>query len=203
MMRRSIYSVWCIASNRENNQENTMYPDQKQLLAFQKTNVDALQAFGSAVFAATEKLSRLSIDTTRGFMQDSADVAHALLSAKDPEELAKLANAASQPAAEKLAAYSKSAYSIASATGAELGRIFEAQITEGNRKLADMIDAAAKTAPAGSEQAISMLKSSLSVANTAFDAVTKATRQASATAETNIAAAVAAATDAARLKKAA
>jgi phasin family protein len=203
MMRRSIYFVWCIASNRENNQENTMYPDQNQVLAFQKTNVDALQAFGSAMFAATEKLSQLTIDATRGFMQDSAGVAHALLSARDPQELAKLATAASQPAAEKFAAYAKSAYTIANATSAELGRVFEAQITEGNRKLSDMIDAAAKTAPAGSEQAISMLKSSLSAANTAFDAVTKATRQASATAETNIAAAVAAATDAAKLKKAA
>jgi phasin family protein len=177
-----------------------MYPNQNQLLELQKTQVDAIQAFASTVFQATEKLSKLAIDATREVLQDSAGVAHALLSAKDPQELAKLASTASQPTAEKIAAFSQSAYGIASAASSELGRIVEAQVAEGNRKLAEMIDAAAKVAPAGSEQAISMLKSSVSAANTAFDAVSKATRQASETAEANITAAVAAATDAVKVK---
>jgi hypothetical protein len=45
-----------------------------------------------------------------------------------------------------------------------------------------------------------MLKNSLSAAGTAFDAVTKAARQASETAESNIAAAVEVASDAVRAK---
>jgi hypothetical protein len=122
------------------------------------------------------------------------------MTAKDPQELASLAGTLAQPSAEKLASYSRSAYQIASAAGAEIAKVVETQIAEGNRKLAEMIDQAAKSAPAGSEHAISLIKNSLSAANTAFDAVTKATRQATETAESNIAAAVAVATDAVKAK---
>ena len=182
-----------------------MYPNQNALLEMQKTNVDAIQAFGSTVFAAAEKLAQLNLSATRNALQDSAGAAQTLLSVKDPQEIAAVATALAQPGAEKLAAYSRSAYSIASATGAELTKIFEAQVAEGNRKLAELIDTAAKSAPAGSEHAIGLLKNTISAANTAFDAVTKAARAASETAESNIAAAVAVATDAVKgkVKKAA
>lgn len=177
-----------------------MYPNANQLLELQKTNVDAIQAFGSAVFQAAEKLATLNLATSRTLLQDSAGAAQSLLAAKDPQEAVAIAGTLAQPGAEKAAAYSRSAYGIASAASAELGRIFEAQIAEGNRKLAEVIELAAKSAPAGSEPAISMLKNSISAANVAFDAITKAARQASETAESNIAAAVAVATDAVKGK---
>jgi phasin family protein len=177
-----------------------MYPNANQLLELQKTHVAALQAFGNALFQATEKLTQLTINTSRSLLEDGAGVVHSLLSAKDPQELAAVASAAAQPGAEKIAAYSRSAYSIASATGAELSRAFESQLAEGHQKLSEVIDAAAKGAPAGSEPAIGILKTSLSAANTAFEAVAKAARQASETAESNIAAAVAVATDVVKVK---
>jgi len=177
-----------------------MYPNQNQILELQKTNVDAIQAFGSTVFQAAEKLAQLNLAATRGAMQDSASAAHTMLTAKDPQDAAALAGTLAQPSAEKLVSYSRNAYSIASAAGAELAKIFEAQLADGNRKLVEVIDAAAKSAPAGSEHAISLLKNSISAASTAFDAVTKAARAASETAESNIAAAVAVATDAVKAK---
>lgn len=173
-----------------------MYPNQAQLLEMQKTQFDALHAFGSTLFQATEKLAQLNLATTRAFMQDSAGTTQTLLSAKDPQELAALAGSLAQPNAEKLAGYARNAYAITSAASAEISKVVETQIAEGNRKLSELIDIAAKSAPAGSEHAIGMLKSSLSAANTAYDAVSKATRQATETAESNIAAAVAVSTDA-------
>jgi len=177
-----------------------MYPNQSTLLDLHKSNIDAIQAFGSTVFQATEKLAALNLATTRALMQDSASAAQTMLGAKDPQDAAALATSLAQPGAEKAATYSRNAYAITSAATAELGKIFEAQITEGNRKLAEVIDAAAKNAPAGSEHAISLLKNSITAASTAFDAVTKAARAASETAESNIAAAVAVATDAVKGK---
>ncbi len=171
-----------------------------QLLEMQKTQFDALQAFGSSLFQATEKLAQLNLATTRAFMQDSAGAAHSLFAAKDPQELTGIATALAQPGAEKLAGYARSAYAITSAAGAEISKVVETQIAEGNRKLAEMIDVVAKSAPAGSEHAISLLKNSLSAANTTYDAITKAARQATETAESNIAAAVAVATNAANGK---
>jgi phasin family protein len=177
-----------------------MYPNQSQFLEMQKTQVDALHAFAGSIFQATEKLAQLNLATSRAFLQDSAGTAQTLLTAKDPQELAALAGNLAQPGAEKLATYSRSAYSIASAASAEIAKVVETQIAEGNRKLTEMIDLAAKSAPAGSEHAISLIKNSLSAANSAFDAVSKATRQATETAESNIAAAVAVATDAVKAK---
>jgi len=173
-----------------------MYPNQAQMLEIQKTQFDALHAFGSTLFQATEKLAQLNLATARAFMQDSAGSAQTLLSAKDPQELATLAGSLAQPGTEKLAGYARSAYAITTAASSEISKVIETQIAEGNRKLAELIDVAAKSAPAGSEHAISMIKSSLSAANTAYDAVTKAARQATETAESNIAAAVAVGTDA-------
>ena len=182
-----------------------MYPNQAQFLEIQKTQVDALHAFAGSLFQATEKLAQLNIETSRAFLQDTAGSAHTLLAAKDPQDLAGIAGTLAQPGAEKFANYARSAYTIASTAGAEIARVLEAQVAEGNRKMAEMIDFAAKSAPAGSEHAISLIKNSLSAANTAFDAVTKATRQATETAESNLAAAVAVATDAVKgkVKKAA
>jgi len=177
-----------------------MYPSPNQFIEMQKSQIDAIQAFGSTLFQATEKLAQLNVNATREFMQGSTDAAHSLLSAKDPQEATAIAGSLAQPGAEKLASYSRSAYSIASTVSAELAKIFEAQLAEGNRKLTEFIDVAAKSAPAGSEQAIALLKNSISAANSAFDAVTKAARQASETAESSIAAAVAVATDAVKGK---
>jgi len=177
-----------------------MIASPNQLLELQKTQIDAIQAFGSTVFQATEKLAQLNVAASRDLLQGSADAAHSLLSAKDPQDATAIAGTLAQPSAEKLASYSRSAYSIASAASAELSKIFEAQLAEGHRKLTELIDTAAKSAPAGSEQAIGLLKNSLTVASTAFDAITKSARQASETAESNIAAAVAVATDAVKTK---
>jgi phasin family protein len=177
-----------------------MYASPSQLIEMQKTQLDALQAVGSAVFEAAEKLAQLNVSASREALQDGAGVAQSLLSAKDPQELTAITGTLAQPGAEKFANYSRNVYAIASATSAELSKIVEAQIAEGNRKFAEFIDFAAKSAPAGSEHAFGMLKSSLSVANSAFDAVTKAARQAGETAESNIAAAVAVAADAVKGK---
>ena len=177
-----------------------MYPNQNKILELQKSQADAIQAYGSTVFQAAEKLAQLNLATTRGMLQDSAGAAQNLLAAKDPQEVTAIASALSQPGAEKLVNYSRSAYNIASSTSAELSKIFEAQLSEGNRKLAELIDLAAKSAPAGSEHAIGLLKNSLSAAGTAFDAVTKAARQAGETAESTISAAVAVASDAVKAK---
>jgi len=177
-----------------------MYPNQSQFLEMQKSNMDAIQALGATVFQATEKLAQLNLAATRSLLEEGAGAAQHLLSAKDPQDLVAITSALAQPGAEKFAAYSRNAYTIASAASAELSKVLEAQVAEGNRKIGEWIDVAAKSAPAGSEHAIGMLKSSLSAANTAFDAVNKAARQAGETAESNIAAAVAVATDAVKGK---
>ncbi|HYA65383.1 MAG TPA: TIGR01841 family phasin [Burkholderiaceae bacterium] len=177
-----------------------MYTSPNQIIEMQKAQLQAVEAVGNSVLLAAEKLAQLNLSTTRNLMQDGADAAQNFVAAKDPQEAATVAGTLAQPSAEKLVSYSRSAYGIASAAGAELTKIFEVQLAQGNRRLAEFVDFAAKSAPTGSEPVMNLLKNSLSTASSAFDAVTKAARQATETAESNIAAAVAAAGDAVKPK---
>jgi hypothetical protein len=103
-----------------------------------------------------------------------------------------------QPMAEKTAAYSRHLYDIASGTGAEFGRTFEAQAAEAQKKLLAVIDNAAKNAPAGSETAVAVFKSAVAAGTNALESVQKAVKQATDVAEANFNAVATQATNAAK-----
>ncbi len=167
------------------------------IMELQKAQLDAWSALGQTLFGATEKLVNLNLAASRAAFQDAAETSQSLLGARDAQELMALATSAAQPTLEKVVGYSRNAYGIASGTSAELSKIFDAQINEANRKVAELIDFAAKNAPTGSEPAVSMMKTAVAAANTAFDTATKAARQASDWAESNFAAAASATINAA------
>jgi phasin family protein len=167
------------------------------IVELQKAHLDAWHSISQAVFTAAEKLANLNLTAAKAAFQDATESSHALLGARDVQEFIAVATTATQPTLEKLVGYSRNAYGIASGAGAELTKIVETQIAEGNRKLADMVELAAKSAPTGSEPAVSIFKSALAAANTAFDTATKATRQATDWAEANFTSATSATLNAA------
>ena len=93
----------------------------------------------------------------------------AALSVKDAQELLALQAGLIQPAAEKAAAYSRHVYDIAASTGAEVGRVAEAQAAEAQAKFMAVVDNAVKNAPAGTENAVALVKSAVAAANNAFE----------------------------------
>ena len=93
-----------------------------------------------------------------------------------------------QPLAEKTAAYSRHLYEIASGTGSEFSKAFEAQASTAQKQWASLVDSATQNAPAGSEQAVAMMKGAMTAANTAYESVQKAVKQATDLAESNMAA---------------
>jgi hypothetical protein len=56
-----------------------------------------------------------------------------------------------------------------------------------NGQMLSMLDTAAKNGPAGTELAVSAIKSALAAANSAYDNISKATKQATEMAEANLA----------------
>lgn len=158
----------------------------------QKAQLAAWREFSQTLFDATEKLINLNLAAAKAALEDATQSGHQLLSAKDPQGLADLAADASQPAVEKLVGYSRHAYGIASGAQAQLNRIAEAQLSEGNRRLAEFVDRSMRDAPAGSEPVVALFKSALAAANTAFDATNKVLRQATEWAESNFATATSA-----------
>ena len=169
-----------------------MFATPAQFAEVQKNQLDAMFAASHAMFGATEKLVELNLAAAKAVMDESAEKAQAFLGVKDVQELLAVGGGFAQPTLEKATSYSRQVYGIAAGTSAELTKIAETQIAEGNKKIAELVDFAAKSAPAGSEPAVSMLKSAVAAANTAYDSFTKASKHAVEMAESNIAAAASA-----------
>lgn len=157
----------------------------EQVLASQKANVETLLGLTSKAFEGMEKIVELNLSASKAALNETGDNARAMLSAKDAQELMALQQSVLQPLAEKTAAYSRHLYEIATSTTGELTKAMEAQAAEVQEKFTGMIESAAKNAPAGSETAVTMMKSAVAAATNALETVQKAVKQATDVAETN------------------
>lgn len=170
----------------------------EQFAAAQKANVETLFGLTNKAFEGIEKLVELNVQVVKSTLAESQEQAQRALSVKDAQELLQLQANATQPLAEKVLSYGRHLYEIASATQAEFARVAEAQYEEQNRRVQALVDNVAKNAPAGSETAVAVMKSAITAANTTYETVHKATKQAVEIAESNFNAAATAATKAAQ-----
>ncbi len=152
-------------------------------------SLDTFFALSRKAFEGVEKLVELNLNVAKATLQESASRTKELMALKDPQELLTFQASQLQPSAEKMVAYSRHLYDIATATQAEFTRVAEAQFSETNQRLVSLIDSASKNAPAGSETAVAMVKSAMAAANSAYDSINKATKQAVEMAEANVTAA--------------
>lgn len=157
----------------------------EQIVTTQKTQIDTLFGLSGKAFEGIEKLIELNISAAKAAMTDAATTTKAVLSAKDPQELVALQASLLQPAAEKVAAYSRYVYEIAASTGAEVTRVAEAQSAEAQAKFMSIVDTAVKNAPAGTENGVALIKSAVAAANNAIETAQKAAKQAAEVAEAN------------------
>jgi phasin family protein len=174
----------------------------EQFTQVQKLTFETFQSVALKSLEGFEKLAELNMQAVKSSMEESAEQMRAMMTAKDPRALGDWSLAAAQPAADKMAAYAKHVYDIASGTGTEIARLVEKQLSEGNKQITASIDAMAKTAPAGSEGMVTLLKTAVSAANSAYEQVNKATKQAVEAAEANLVAAAKVARPAASRKAA-
>lgn len=170
-----------------------LYPTPESLSAAQKENLDAMMKLSHKAFEGVEKMVDLQLNAARTSLQETAEKFKALMSVKDAQEMVNLNKDMAAPNTEQALDYSRKIYDIATQTSSEVQRLVDAQISEANKKLIDALDEFAKTAPAGSEAVIAMMKSSLTAANSAYETANKAARQVVDMAERNMKAATEAA----------
>ena len=169
-----------------------MFTTPAQFAELQKGQMDAAVALSQTFFDAAERLMELNLAAAKATLEESVEKSQALLSAKDVQELIALSSNNAQPTLDKAVSYSRTVYGIANGANAEVSRIIEAQIAESNKKVAQLIDFAAKNAPAGSEPAVTAFKTAVAAVNTAYDTFSKAAKQAVEMAESNVVAATSA-----------
>ena len=157
----------------------------EQIMASHKANIETMFGLTHKAFEGIEKLVELNVQATKAALAESANHAQAIMGVKDAQELMALQAGMVQPLDEKTAAYSKHLYDIAAAASADMTKNIEAQSAEAQSKVMGLVDSAAKNAPAGSETAVSVMKSAVAAANNAFESVQKAVKQASDMAEAN------------------
>ena len=90
---------------------------------------------------------------------------------------------------EKAAAYSRSIYEISTQTQQELAKMAETQFSEFQKSVANMVELAAKSAPAGSEGAVAAVQSAIAAANSAFGNMNSIAKQFADAAQKNMSAA--------------
>jgi phasin family protein len=166
----------------------------EQFAAANKAAVDSLLSVANTALASAERIATLNLETARSVLEDSVSSAKAIMSAKDPQEAISIQASLAKPNVDKAVAYSKSVYEISTETQEQLAKMVEAQFGDFQKNVADMLEKAAKSAPAGSDVAVAAVQSAIAAANSAFDNFRKTAKQVTEIAQSNVAAATTAAT---------
>ena len=161
----------------------------EQIAAAGKAQLDATVRFATIATQGAEKLLDLHLKNAKVTFDETVKTAKALTELKDVSEVASWAGTSFQPSLDKAATYAKSFYDVATETRQEITALLEEQVAEFNKTVSIALDAAFKSAPAGSESAVAAAKSVMDVANSMYETVSKATRQLTTLTEANIAAA--------------
>lgn len=167
-----------------------------QISEANKAAVDTAMKLAQISMENAERLVRLQLEAAKSMLEDNLQSAKALAEAKDPQQLAALRAKALESGVEQMTAYSRGIYDLAAQTQVEFGKIMEGRIAAFNREVAQLVDDAAKSAPAGSEPAIAAMKQTLAATNAMIDTMTRAAKQFTEAADSNIKSAAAAATHA-------
>jgi len=159
----------------------------EQIAAIGKAQLDASVRFASIAAEGAEKLLDLHLKNAKVTFNETVKSAKALSELKDVSEVASWAGTSFQPSFDKAAAYAKTFYDVATGTQQEISALLEEQVAGFNKSVSVALDAAFKSAPAGSESAVAAAKSVIDVANSVYDSISKATKQLSTLTEANIA----------------
>lgn len=173
-----------------------------QIAEANKARVENLLAIANATIASTERLAALNLDFARSLLEDSLGNVQVLMSVKDPTELAGLQASLTQPAVEKVVAYTRSVFEISNQTNQQLKQVFDDHYQENVRQVSSTLEQAGKNAPAGTESLVAAFKTAFNSANSAYEKMNKVAHQIAELTEANMSAAAQATQKAASKKPA-
>jgi phasin family protein len=151
-----------------------------------ETQLAMFTALSGKAFESMEQLVELNSAAAKAALEESGANFQQLLAARDAQEMLALSVSQAQPTAEKLMAYGRQLASIASNAQAEFAKTAEEQISETNRKAVTLVEEISKSAPPGSENVISLMKSTIGNTNAGYEQFSKTVKQATEALETNL-----------------
>lgn len=154
-----------------------MYAINEYFADFNKSTVDQATKLANATFMGLEQLVNLNVSAAKTAFEVNTMNFKALSEITDVQDLVAFRAKVTESGMENVLSYSRDAYEVVSGTQAEMSKVVEAGMSTLNRNLASVVDKAAKSAPAGSDVAVTALKSTMAATSAAMDSLTKATRQ--------------------------
>ncbi len=161
-----------------------MTPD--QLMNSVKETQSAMVEMVAKTIECMEKHLDLNLKAARANLADATEASSQLMSVKDAPEFYATVQAVSQPVLGKATNYSRNVYNINAEAAAEFAKMVESRMAEVNKAMSASINEMSKSAPAGSEGMVAMVKSAFAASNSAFDAINKAAKQVVEMVETNV-----------------
>jgi phasin family protein len=170
-----------MTSENLNSTENHMLPNVEQYLnaskAFMQSQATAFNTLASSALESTEKVATLNMAAIKASAQDAGNVLTQATSARDPQEFFALVTSQFQPNGEKAASYARYLGEIITETQQVFAKTAEAQVAEVSRTATAIVDQFAAVSPAGSSDAMALVKSMMGNANAFYEQVNKVVKQ--------------------------
>jgi phasin family protein len=159
-----------------------MVPNVEQYMnsgkAFFESQANAFKTLASTALESTEKVATLNLAAIKASAADAGNVLTQATSARDPQAFFALVTTQLQPNGEKAASYARYLAEIFSETQSVFSKTAEAQVAEVSRVAASLFDQVAANSPAGSSDAMALVKSMMGTANAVYEQVNKVAKQA-------------------------
>lgn len=124
-----------------------------------------------------ERLAKLNLNAAKSALADGAKTAGSVAGVKDMPSLLALNAALTAAGVDSVLGYSRSVYGIGSEVRSEFSTFADEAWAAYTKQVATWVDQAGKNAPAGSEAAMNVLKSTLAATSAAIDQFSKATKE--------------------------
>lgn len=173
----------------------------EQIAAAQKANLETLSGLTNQALKSIEKLVELNVHIAKQSLGEGMSNAKKALEIKDIQQLLAHQAEAVQPMAEKIMAYSRHLYELAHETQASFTQSAEKEFQAGQKKMNTLVEDWTRSAPTGSDAAITMMKQAMASATNVFETSQKAVKHAVEVAQTNLSNAANAAEDAIKTNK--
>ncbi len=156
----------------------------KALFEFQ---LETFNTLTSKAVQGVEQVVALNLATAKAQMEDQLAAGKELSQSATPKEALSLAAAKVQPGMAGAAAYNEQLAAIIGEIREEFSRAADAHMTEAKSTLSALIYDVTKNVRPGSENAVQIVKTAIDNAFAGYEQVTKATKQAVASVESQIA----------------
>jgi phasin family protein len=168
-----------------------MYNATEQFAELNKAGYDNAIKLASLSLEKAERLAKLNLAAAKTALEQGVNNANAVAGVKDVQEFFALRAKLTEAGVQTAVGYSRGVYEIASEAQADFSAYAEEAWAAYTKGVAAWVEKATKNAPAGSDVAVTALKSTVAATTAAFDQISKATKQVASFADASVRAATA------------